>query len=212
MRLRIHWGSIRNKIIVWAFVLAAWILVGVALVSLYAYQDATEQSVIAQDKDLTQLSARVLATALANHADPLSDQFVSVFDGGIVVFDANRKVLAVELERTEGWGTGWDRRIPFRRLRDSSDSVFSNAISDGVSEEQVFVVVVPMTDREKEVLAWLPRRGTTERSRTCWRSARPLCERTSATYSPSCSSPAAPRQRCTHCGAGSSPSRTPMPS
>jgi len=155
MRLRIHWGSIRNKIIVWAFVPAALILIGVALVSLYAYQNATEQLVIARDKDLTQLSARVLATELANYADPLSDQFMSVFDSGMVVLDANRKVLAVEPERMEGWGSDWDRRIPFRRLLDSSDSVFSDVMSDGASEEQVFVVVVPISGRDSAPVGWV---------------------------------------------------------
>jgi len=155
MRLRIHWGSIRNKIIVWAFVPAALILIGVALVSLYAYQNATEQLVIARDKDLTQLSARVLATELANYADPLSDQFKWAFDSGMVVFDANRKVLAVEPERIEGWGPDWDRRIPFRKLLDSSDSVFSDVMSDSAGEEQIFVVVVPISGRDSAPVGWV---------------------------------------------------------
>lgn len=155
MRLSFRWGSIRNKIVVWAFVPAALILVSVALVSLYAYQNATEQLVIARDKDLTQLSAQVLATELATYADPLSDQFMSVFDGGMVVFDANRKVLAVEPERMEGWGSGWDRRIPLRQLLDSTDSVFSDVMTDGVSEEQIFVVVVPISGRDSVPVGWV---------------------------------------------------------
>jgi signal transduction histidine kinase len=155
MRLSIRWGSIRNKIIVWAFVPAALILVSVALVSLYAYQNATEQLVIARDKDLTQLSARVLATELANYADPLSDQFMSVFDGGMVVFDANRKVLAVEPEHIEGWGPDWDRRIPLRQMLDSSDSVFSDVITDGINQEQIFVVVVPISGRDSVPVGWV---------------------------------------------------------
>ena len=94
MRLRVRWGSIRNKIIVWAFVPAALILLTVALVSLYAYQNVTERLVIERDRELTQLSAKLLATELASYADPLSEQFMSVFDGGMVVFDGSKKVLA----------------------------------------------------------------------------------------------------------------------
>ncbi|MFN2129754.1 MAG: histidine kinase [Anaerolineae bacterium] len=155
MRLPMRWGSIRNKIIVWAFVPAALILISVALMSLYLYRNATERLVIARDKELTQLSARVLATELANYADPLSDQFMSVFDSGMVVFDSNRKVLAVEPEQMEGWGRDWDRRIPLRQLLDSSDSVFSDVMSGGSGGEQVFVVVVPISGRDSAPVGWI---------------------------------------------------------
>lgn len=105
MRFRIRWGSIRNKIIIWAFVPAALILLTVAVVYLYAYQNVTERLVIERDRELTRLSAKVLATELAKYADPLSEQFLSVFDSGMVVFDASKKILAVEPEAIEGWGT-----------------------------------------------------------------------------------------------------------
>ena len=57
MTLRFHWGSLRNKIIIWAFAPATIILVIVALTSLYAYQQLTENLVIERDQDLTRLSA-----------------------------------------------------------------------------------------------------------------------------------------------------------
>jgi two-component system nitrate/nitrite sensor histidine kinase NarX len=155
MRPAIRWGSIRSKIIVWAFVPAALILISVAVMSLYIYQNATERLVIARDKELTELSARVLATELANYADPLSDQFMSVFDSGMVVFDASRKVLAVEPENMEGWGPDWDRRIPLRQLLDSSDSVFSDVMPDGTGEGQIFVVVVPISGRDSAPVGWI---------------------------------------------------------
>ncbi|MBN1642778.1 MAG: GAF domain-containing protein [Anaerolineae bacterium] len=155
MRRRIRWGSIRYKIIVWAFVPAALILLAVAVVSLYAYQSATEALVIERDRDLTRLSAKLLGTELAAYADPFSDQFLSVFDSGMVVFDGNRKVLSVEPEQLDGWGTQWDRRIPLRQFLDSSESVYSNVMLDGETTERVVVVVVPITGRQGAPVGWV---------------------------------------------------------
>jgi signal transduction histidine kinase len=153
--VRIRWGSIRNKIIVWAFVPAAFILLGVALISLYAYQNVTERLVIERDQELTRLSAKLLATELANYTDPLSDHFLSVFDGGIVVFDANRKVLAIEPEYIEGWGSQWDRRISFRHMLDESRSTFSDVIVDGAQGEKVVVSVVPISGQAGNPVGWI---------------------------------------------------------
>ena len=58
-------GSLRNKIIAWSFVPTAIILVTVTLVSLYAYQRVTENLVMERDRELTRLSARLLATELS---------------------------------------------------------------------------------------------------------------------------------------------------
>ena len=76
----VRWRSLRNKIIAWSFVPTAIILVTVALVSLYAYQRVTENLVIERDRDLTRLSASLLATELTTYTDPLADQFMTVFD------------------------------------------------------------------------------------------------------------------------------------
>ena len=78
-------GSLRNKIIAWSFVPTAIILVTVTLVSLYAYQRVTESLVIERDRELTRLSARLLAAELAAYTDPLADQFAAIFDG--VIFE-----------------------------------------------------------------------------------------------------------------------------
>ena len=155
MRFRIRWGSIRNKIIVWAFVPAALILLTVALVSVYAYQNFAERLVIERDRDLTRLSAQVLATELTGYTVPPSDEFLSVFDSGMVVFNASGKVLAVEPEEMEGWGPNWDRRISFRQMLRSSESVFSDVIDDGPENEKVVVVVVPITGRDGDPVGWI---------------------------------------------------------
>jgi len=155
MRRKIRWGSIRNKIIIWAFVPAAIILISVAVVSLSAYNNVTERLVIDRDKELTRLSAQVLGTELASYANPPSDRFLSVFDSGMVVFDANRKVLAVEPEELEGWGPDWDRRISFRQLLDSSGMVFSDVMFEGLHSEKVVVVVVPLLGRSPDPVGWV---------------------------------------------------------
>ena len=68
----IRWRSLRTKIIAWSFVPTAIILLAVALVTYYAYQQVTEELVFERDQDLTRLSARQLATELAEYSDILS--------------------------------------------------------------------------------------------------------------------------------------------
>jgi nitrate/nitrite-specific signal transduction histidine kinase len=150
MPLRIRWGSLRNKIIVWSFVPTAIILVAVALISLYAYQRGAENLVIERDRDLTRLSASLLAAELATYTDPLSDQFLSVFDSGMVVFDERGKILAAEPERIEGWGPDWSKRISFRQMVRSSEPVFSNVVVDERQGEKIVIVFVPITGRDGE--------------------------------------------------------------
>jgi len=120
MLFGIRWRSLRNKIIVWSFVPTAIILVTVALVSLYAYQRVTENLVIERDRDLTHLSASLLAAELTTYTDPLSDQFLSVFDSGMVVLDERGKILATEPERPEGWRPDWSKHISFRQMARSN--------------------------------------------------------------------------------------------
>jgi nitrate/nitrite-specific signal transduction histidine kinase len=155
MRFQIRWGSIRNKIIIWAFVPAALILLTVAVVYLYAYQNVTERLVIERDSALTRLSAKVLATELTKYADPLSEKFLSVFDSGMVVFDASKKILAVEPESIEGWGANWHWRIPFRSMLDSTESVYSDVMFDALQSEKIVVVVVPIAGRDDQAVGWI---------------------------------------------------------
>jgi len=88
-------GSLRKKIILWSFIPTAIILVAVALVSLYAYQRVTENLVIERDRELTRLSAKLLAAELATYTDPFAEQFLAIFDG-VIVFDAKGNILAAE--------------------------------------------------------------------------------------------------------------------
>jgi signal transduction histidine kinase len=150
MLFGIRWRGLRTKIIFWSFVPTAIILVAVALVSLYAYQRVTENLVIERDRDLTRLSASLLAAELKTYTDPLSDRFLSVFDSGIVVFDASGKILAAEPEQIEGWGPDWSKRIPFRPMTRSEKPVFSDVVVGGRPGEEVVIVFVPITSRDGE--------------------------------------------------------------
>jgi hypothetical protein len=71
MLLGIRWGSLRTKIIAWSFVPAAMILVAVAVVIFYAYQDVTEDLVIERNRELTRLAAGQITAELKEYADRL---------------------------------------------------------------------------------------------------------------------------------------------
>ena len=117
-------SSLRAKIVSWFFVPTAIILVAVAMVNYYSYQDVTEELVIERDQDLTRLSAGQLATELTAYADLLAELarmpgisqddaaarqdalkgasgLLVVFDGGVLVLDTFGKVVAAAPERPE---------------------------------------------------------------------------------------------------------------
>jgi len=148
--IRVRSGSLRNKIIVWSFVPAVIILVAVALVNIYAYQRVTENLVIERDRDLTRLSANLLATELATYTDPRSEHFLTGFAGGVVVFNAHGTIMAGEPEGPDGWGADWAKRISFRQVLQSSKPVFSDVMIGGPQGEQVVVVAVPLPGRSGE--------------------------------------------------------------
>ncbi|MBN1135826.1 MAG: HAMP domain-containing protein, partial [Anaerolineae bacterium] len=131
------------------------ILVAVALISMYAYQRFTENLVVERDRDLTSLSANLLAAKLAAYADPRAKEFLAIFDTGMVVFDAEGKILSAEPVQLNGWGPDWARRLPFRQmarqLTQSSKPVFSDIVTSGGGGEAI-VVFVPITSRGGELV------------------------------------------------------------
>jgi signal transduction histidine kinase len=149
-------GSLRNKILIWAFVPTAIILVAVALISVYAYQRFTENLVVERDRELTRLSANLLAAELSAYTDPRAEQFLAVFDTGMVVFDADGKVLAAEPAQLEGWGPDWAKRFSFRQMArqmtQSSKPVFSNVVPGGGQGQEAIDVFVPITGRDGELV------------------------------------------------------------
>jgi signal transduction histidine kinase len=169
----IRWKSLSTKIITWFFVPTAIILVAVALVTYYAYQQVTAELVIERDQDLTRLSARHLATELAKYNDTLAaiartadvyqnhpaDQQAAlkrasnrlvVFDGGVLILNTFGAVVASQPERPEILGQDWSNRSYFRQMVRSPGPVFSNIAPDGPEGADVMAVAVPITGEQGE--------------------------------------------------------------
>jgi signal transduction histidine kinase/HAMP domain-containing protein len=172
---RIRWRSLRTKIIAWSFVPTAIILVAVALVTYYAYQQVTETLVFERDQDLTRLSARQLATELAEYSDILAAEartvgnygghpavqrttleragnLLVVFDGGVLILNTFGTVIAAEPKRPEVLGQDWSNRTYFRQMVRSQKVVFSDIVTDGPQGAAVIVVAVPITGNQGEFL------------------------------------------------------------
>jgi signal transduction histidine kinase len=140
-------GSLRNKIIAWSFVPTAIILVAVALVSLYTYQRVTENLVIERDRELTRLSAQLLASELAAYTDPLADQFLAIFDG-VIVFDAKGEVLLADPIQYEVRRPNWFKELSLPQASRSDRPVFSDVVVDRLYGEKIVVVVIPRAGQD----------------------------------------------------------------
>ena len=173
--IRLLTGSLRTKIIAWFFVPTAIILVGVALVNFYSYQDVTEELVIERDRDITQLWARQLATKLDSFPRLLSEvsrtsgiskqndvdvqaalvqagSQLGVFDAGVLILDTFGTVTAVHPYRPDVVGQDWSDRSHFRQMLRSPSPVFSNVLYDGPQRPEVIEVAVPISGDQGEFL------------------------------------------------------------
>jgi signal transduction histidine kinase/HAMP domain-containing protein len=169
-----RWGGLRTKIITWAFVPTAIILVAVALVTFTAYQRVAEDLAIERDQELTRLSASQLAVELEEYTEILgtlgrttgiyshpavqrialqraSERF-AIFDGGVLVLDTFGKVVATEPERPEVLGENWSDRPYFNQMLHAREPVFSDIIADGPDGTDVIVVAVPIIGPQDEFL------------------------------------------------------------
>ena len=173
--LRLMRKSLRVKIIAWFFLPTAIILLAVALVNFYAYQDVTEDLVIERDRDLTRLSAGQLATELEEYINLLSDvartadvhyddpaaqqeiltqagtQLV-VFDGGVFILDTFGMVVAAEPERGDLLGQDWSNRGYFLQMVRFSQPIFSNVLTSEPQGAEIIVAAVPVTNSRGEFL------------------------------------------------------------
>jgi PAS domain S-box-containing protein len=190
VRLRIRWGSLRIRIIAWAFIPTAIILMAVALVAFYAYQKVTEDLVIERDQQVTRLSADQLADALAEYVgilsslartaniatvDPVTQAIalkqarnrLAVFDGGTIILSTQGMVVAAEPPREDVLGKDWSARAYYRRIIRFMEPTFSDILTDGPAGAQVVTVAVPITGPQGEflgILAGMFRVGTTSAS------------------------------------------------
>jgi hypothetical protein len=177
---RIRWRGLRTRIVAWSFVPTAIILVAVALVTFYAYQQVTEELVIQRDREVTRLSAGQLATELAEYSDSLTalartadiyqsdpsaqraalkraSNRLAVFDAGVLILDTFGTVVAAEPERPEVLGQDWSGRTYYREVLGSHTlsaprPVFSDIVADGPGDAEVIAVAVPITGEQGELL------------------------------------------------------------
>jgi PAS domain S-box-containing protein len=174
----IRWNSLRNKILAWAFIPTAIILLAVALVAYYAYHRSTVELLIEQNRELARLSAGQVANEMTEYtgnlsilARTLSDfrnspqgqraalanaaNRLVVFDGGVVLLDERGQVLAAQPERPEIVGQNWSDRSYFRRMAQSPRPILSEVVNDGPAGEPVIVVAVPVSGVQGEFLGVL---------------------------------------------------------
>lgn len=171
MPLRIPRAKLRTRIIAWSFIPTTIILLAVALVVFYAYQQVTGDLVIGRNQELTRLSAGQLATGLTDYVNELvslartsdiyqndpaaqsaalrqASNHLLVFDGGVVVLNHLGQVTAAEPARPEILGQDWSNRVYFRQILRSATSSFSDIVPDGPGGASVIVLAVPiLSDR-----------------------------------------------------------------
>jgi nitrate/nitrite-specific signal transduction histidine kinase len=159
--------GLRAKIIAWAFVPTAIILLAVALVTYMAYTQVTEELVIGRDRELIRLSADQLIAGIADYSERLTaiartnDMYTGepamqqreieaarnrlvVFDAGVVVFDNFGSVVAADPPRPDIMGQNWSNHSYIRQMLLSPRPAYSGVVADGPDGAEVIVVAVPI--------------------------------------------------------------------
>ena len=156
---------LRTRIIAWSFFPTTLILLAVALVTFYAYQHVTEDLVIDRNRELARLSAGQLSAGLEEYSRLLDSvartpglyngnaaeqrqallhaaNRLVVFDGGVLVLNAQGRVVASQPERPDAMGRDWSGKPFFGQLLRSSEPVFSDITTDGPGGAEVIMVAV----------------------------------------------------------------------
>jgi nitrate/nitrite-specific signal transduction histidine kinase len=159
--------GLRAKIIAWAFVPTAIILLAVALVTYMAYRQVTEELVIGRDRELVRLSADQLIGGIADYSERLAAvartndlqsgnaatqqqaleearNRLIVFDAGVVIFDNFGSVVAASPPRPEIIGQNWNNHTYIRQMLLSSRTTFSDVVADGPDGTEVIALAVPI--------------------------------------------------------------------
>jgi nitrate/nitrite-specific signal transduction histidine kinase len=170
--------GLRRKIILWAFVPTAIILMAVAIVNYIAYRRVAETLILERDEEVTRLAAGQIATSLTEYADLLQQEErnallgqgdllyqqaalssarnrLAIFDGGLVLLNNVGEVVASEPERPELLGQDWSQRPYFRQVLRSARPTFSDALTDGPQATPVVAVAVPLLGQQDEMMGAL---------------------------------------------------------
>ncbi len=180
MLLGIRWQSLRAKIFAWTFIPTVIILLVVAVVIFYAYQDVTEELVIERNRQLIRLASSSITAELKSFSDLLASEArrsdiaggdlasqrdglkvarrrLAIFDGGVVILDTFGAVAAAEPERLELLGQDWSDRSYYREILRAKITgaplpVFSDIVTSGFDGTEVIVVAVPIAGDEGQFL------------------------------------------------------------
>lgn len=170
--------GLRKKIILWAFVPTALILMAVATVNYIAYRRVAEALILERDAEVTRLAASQIATSLAEYADlliteernallgqgdPVYQQAalssarnrLAIFDGGLVLLNNAGTVVAAEPPRPEILGTDWSQRPYFNQVLRTARPVLSDTLTDGPAGAPVVAVAVPLVGMQDEMMGTL---------------------------------------------------------
>ena len=170
--------SLRAKTLVFALVPIAIVLVGVAIIALYAYDRVARDVVKQRDSELARISAARLSEALDRHSRLLSNiaagegvrsldpvQLSSamekarhqlfVFDAGVVVYDDDGNMLWSQSPGAEGRSADLPVTAELRNVRDSLRPVFSNVFEDEISGEPVILIGVPIMSSHNQFVGML---------------------------------------------------------
>ncbi|MBX3015660.1 MAG: GAF domain-containing protein [Caldilineaceae bacterium] len=166
--------GLRKKIILWAFVPTAIILMAVAAVNYIAYRKVAETLIIERDEEVTRLAASQIATSLTEYAELLSGEVrngalggddvayqqaalvrahnrLAIFDGGVILLNSAGAVIAAEPERPELTDADWSQRPYLRQMLRTGRPAFSDMVQDGPAGTAVVAIAVPIMGEQEEV-------------------------------------------------------------
>lgn len=170
--------GLRKKIILWAFVPTAIILIAVAAVNYIAYRKVAETLIIERDEEVTRLAASQIATSLTEYAELLAAEVrnaalgqgdliyqqaalarahnrLAIFDGGIVLLNSFGEVVVAEPERPAILGADWSQRAYFRQMLRTARPAFSDTLRGGPQATDVVAVAVPVFGNQDELVGAL---------------------------------------------------------
>lgn len=170
--------GLRNKIILWAFVPTAIILIAVAVVNYLAYWKVAATLIIERDEEVTRLAASQIATSLTEYADLLATEVrnttlgqgdvtyqqaalasprnrLAIFDGGVVLLNHVGEVIAAEPARPAMVGADWSQRAYFRQVLRTARPAFSDTLYDGPQGTAVVAIAVPIFGEPEEIVGAL---------------------------------------------------------
>ena len=168
----------RKKIILWAFVPTAIILMAVAAVNYIAYRKVAETLIIERDEEVTRLAASQIATSLTEYGDLLAAEVhntalgegdaiyqqaalarahnrLAIFDGGVILLNSFGEVVGAEPARPEIQGADWSQRAYFRQVLRTARPVLSDTLQDGPQSTAVVAVAVPVFGDQDELVGAL---------------------------------------------------------